>query len=308
MCNGEGRPQLAGASCPYRVGVPITILQPVSGPIGPGVFVSGVSDFVGPLPEGSHWQVEIRAEADGVACMIMTANAPDAVAFLFQLGSIQSPYFTNIGGQQIAPGAAAFVNVELHDNVGAVLDSGTREMVWEPASSSWALLQTNTGIGAGGFTEADRTVQADILAGIRVPLPAISAVGGFVLRSLAELVASVPPRYTSRHGSILISGQGSVAVGTEPFRIDAVGMEWHWNVVPGGFGYVYGSVNEFFNRVVQFRLIHQDLSGQPFQGAVIDSSADGERYTWGGQQPITVEWYVAPGCIVELSFLVMVAG
>jgi hypothetical protein len=131
--------------------------------------------------------------------------------------------------------------------------------------------------------------------------------GGLV--SVAQLLgANIPANLTNRHSSVLISGQGAIARGTEPYRVDALGIEWHWNTVPAGYGELLGSVQEFELRMVQWRLIDQDDSGQLFQGAVIDSNYEGVRYIWGLHQPVTVEYYISPGVVVELSFLVPAFG
>lgn len=289
--------------------MPVTITPAPGTRVGPYIPVTVSTDVVGPFPSDEQWESFVYTDSDFTDLMWQETHAYHGFAPDFWLWFKEPTNFTqSLVSQFPANGDNVYVRVNLvRGSTGDIDDTGTVTAHWDGTAGLGFQIADQIG-AVGGFTAEDRTTVNASLSAVSVSLPALGGVGGAVVRTLADLVAGVPPRYTSRHGSILISGQGSLGVGSEPFRFDSVGMEWHWNIVPARFGAQLGSLDEYFNRMVQFRLIMQDLSGQPFQGPVIDSNAEGERYTWAAQQPTTVEWYVVPGVVVELAFLVMVLG
>lgn len=275
--------------------------------IGPGLPLIASSDVVGPIGLDWKWIIEVRPDPEDLlptyGWQVQAFGSRTVTAVLSQKSSAP---LTQRGLTDLRTGDTVYAKVELRTSTETVEDSGTLSATWNATDALHVLLgETTTG---AGFTAGDRADVQATLAGIRVPIPAIAAAGGSILGTLASLWQGFPANLTSRHSSLLITGQGSVARGSEPFRVDALGMEWFWHTIPPGFGAQIGSVDEYFNRVVQFRLIDQDDSGQLFQSAWIDSHTEGQRHLWGVHQPVTVEWYVAPGCVVELSFLVLALG
>lgn len=288
--------------------MPITITSPVGPGIGPGLTVSASSSFIGPIPDTGFWTIDIvePGTEEPIYGEIIHTNV---LAIQTILGLYAGTTAAKSPTRGVAEGTTVNMVIALHQSPTVVLDQTTfTSRTWQPTSALQFLLAQTVGSINTGFTAEDRSDIQATLAATRVSIPAVAAVGGSILRGLGELVQGVPPQFTNRHGSILVSGQGSLARGTEPFRVDALGIEWHWNTIPPGFGRTPGSVDELGRRIVQWRLIDQDDSGQLFQRGYVDSQVDGERFVWGVHSPVTLEWFVAPGCVVELSFLVAFLG
>lgn len=290
-------------------GVPITVTNPVPPVIGPGLVVGVQSDLVGPIPVDWRWIIHIvrRGEEGGG----VTIGAPIRPGLDHQQFAVigdraaEGFTFTVDTTNGLASTEPASVLVELRNALGVVQDSGSSDAyTWDSTTTLWNL---TTG-AAASFSASDRAQLDLVVANTSVPVPAAGVLGGVAVFALTQLLTSGFERFASRHGSILVSGQGSLARLSEPFRFDALGMEWHWNTIPAGFGRTLGSVDELGRRIVQWRMIRRDASGQLFQDEVIDSSTEGVRFMWGLKQPETIEWYVAPGCVVELAILVTALG
>lgn len=288
--------------------MPITITPlPPDGRVGYGLPLRVQSDFVGPLGVGASWHVVVSTDAEGVDLvygeffLASTVGPVDLTLFSPTTTGWQGPV------QLPAPEAPVHITAELTDGSSTV-DSGATTGTWDPVSGIAINQKAYATAGIGAFTSADRATLQASLASTSVAVPASGGIGGSVLRGLGELLTGIPPQFGNRHGSILVSGQGSLSRGVDPYRADALGIEWHWHTIPPGFGRTLGSVDEMGRRIVQWRFIDQDDSGQLYQWGWVDSRHDGERYMWGVHSPVTLEWYVAPGCIVELSFMVLLLG
>lgn len=288
--------------------MPISVtLAPPNSRIGPGIGFVAESDFVGAMPTDSGWFVDVSTNVEDTNRMwreFIPWQGPTLTR-----GILTDPQGFSPELYMVAAGATVYLTVQLYNgSTGLVDDSGQATGIYDPVGGLGVQAVLTAASTAGAFTDGDRATVNATLAGVSVSVPAVGAAGGAVLQTLGQLLQGVPPNLTNRHGSTLISGQGSIARLSEPFRGDALGIEWHWNTVPAAFGVRLGSLDEYFNRIVQFRLIDQDDSGQFFQRATIDSNAEGERYVWGIHSPVTLEYFVTPGCVVELSFLVLVLG
>lgn len=289
--------------------MPVTITPVAPGNlVGPGLQISLSSDFIGPLPTGSFWRLIYSTDAEGANRLY--SNTIDTDSPSYTGIPLTLPYPSHVSlTNWLKDGDTVYVTGELNDDTGPI-DSGTQAETWSNTAGIYNLLGSfQASTTAGAFTAADRSTIQTTQAGINLRIPAVGAAGGFVLRTLGELLGNgVPPQFTNRHSSILVSGSGAISRGTEPFRVDSLGFEWHWNTIPEVWGELIGDPDEIERRVVQWRVIDEDDSGQLFQRDVIDSSFDGVRYLWGAHVPITLEWFVTPGAVVELSFLVFALG
>lgn len=289
--------------------MPITITPlPPNGIVGYGIPIRVQSDFIGPLPTGSTFRIIFSTDAEGDNIVYseytpVTGVGPyDLIPFTAETTGWQGPVAMPLQGTSV------HVLAELSDG-SSVIDTGATTGTWDPTTGIPYLLKTYQNAAPASFTATDRETLNATLAGIRVNVPALAGIGGVVARTLGDLFGgSIPPDLTHRHDSMLVSGQGAIALGTEPFRVDSLGFEWHWNTIPEAWGELIGDPDELERRVVQWRLIAQDNSGQLYQRDVIDSNFDGVRHVWGIDQPVTLEWYVTAGCVVELAFLVLFPG
>lgn len=285
-----------------RLTVPITIEHPVAGPIGPGVYVSGISDFIGPLPSGSHWVIEVRNQADGIAAMQVSTPAPDAVAFQVQLGSRVAPQFSTIGNEQIVPGAQSNVVVQLLDDTGRVLDSGTRQFQWQPSSSDWALLHTLTAGGQGGFTQADRELLVDVQAAQRVEYTVPAPVPTDLSLPFGSMTWNGALGLLNRAESLIITGRGSAHRGSSSNQLDAYGARIFLLDWPPGYGHTPGAIELFERRMVQLVVVRRTADGSEWASDVWDIRQSGAIYRWDYPLPLRLEYLVAPGVTAELQW------
>jgi hypothetical protein len=290
--------------------VPITVLTPLTPQVSPGVELILRTDLSGPIGTDWVWRVTINPHgSETVTPIVMLAPiwsvdqhevqmtiTPQSSG---QFGTFYSNLATLITGELVD------VVATLQTSTGVAVDTGAAtSWRWDTNGSSSLRVPAAT----GAFTAEDRAALSAVLAGLTVTVPAIGQAGGVIQTALGSLWSDWPPNQTNRHGSILVSGQGSLARGTEPFRVDALGFEWHWHTIPPGFGFTIGDPAEYGRRIAQWREIQQDSSGQLYQSNVIDASYEGVRRVWGVHQPVTLEWFISPGCVVELSFLVAALG
>lgn len=291
--------------------MPITV---VSGPptvFGPGVGIIVRTSVTGPIPVDWTWRIEVHPHGDEInlAC-VQTAPIWSADQHERRVWWEEDPDggAVTLYARYVSLNTNDLVDLQMQligsDGV-TVEDSGTvTSLRWDTSTSASRLLpQAQTGL-----SELQQQQLANAEANTQVTVAGAAAGGGDLLVGLGQLLQGVPPNVTNRHGSILVSGQGAIARGTEPFSNFALGFEWHWNTLPAGVGQELGNVDVLEERIVQWRTIDEDTSGQLFQRDVVASEFDGVRYVWGIHSPVTLEWYVIPGGVVELSFLVPAFG
>lgn len=210
--------------------MPITFVPNPNGAIlGPGIQVSWSSDFIGPLPEGSQWEVDLRgdggAEAVWINAILGTQSpfgghyTPWAQALNFGWATT-----TNLANT-IRDGSQASFSVTLRTPTGAV-DSGTLQGTWD-ARSGIAQDLEGTGGGQGGFTASDRqlitaTDQRTKLLGELGDL-IVQTASGPVQMTLAQLFSrSTLDRLTLQE---LTSGETC-----DPVRVD-ISFSWFHAIV-----------------------------------------------------------------------------
>lgn len=115
--------------------MPISItFPPPGGHVGPGIGLQLRSDFIGPLPTGSFFRVQVyeTPEPIGGSIIVGGSNKTSSVA-----GSVTLAPKVNTDGYQadrfVAPvdGATVHVTAELFENPSTVIDSGTTDAQWE---------------------------------------------------------------------------------------------------------------------------------------------------------------------------------
>lgn len=280
--------------------ITITLPQPANA-VGPGFAIHWSSDFVGPLTTDTYWRLQLAVDSEGTRNFLDTNILANGILNRTHVvfTDPEPSALTTIDAP--ANGQPVYVHINLVQSTSSI-DSGSLTTTWDGTSALGSQAQRFANRATSGFTSTDRaTIQSildDVQLQVGVPFVGLS-------RMLSWLL---PPTFGNRHGSFLISGQGAIARFSEPFRGDAIGFEWHWFSVPAGYGLKLGSINEYELRMVQFRTIARDSSGQLFQDEFLDSVAEGERHMFRANNVETLEWYVSPGVIAELSFLVPLLG
>jgi hypothetical protein len=165
--------------------VPITIVPPnnqVSMPIGPGSVLVANTNFIGPLPDGTHWNIQLTSDSEGAHILAFSSFFSTAHQVFPQIG-VNSPGWSwswpGLAG--IGEGGTAFVQAELQEPNGTVIDSGTAQFPWSIGAAGQAGLPAAT----GGFTDEDRaTLQLT---------NAWAALDTFITSLILEDLGTAPP-------------------------------------------------------------------------------------------------------------------
>lgn len=159
--------------------MPITILPPVPSGVGPGLLVQLQSNFVGPLPTGSTWVLNITPQGSESAYMVTGTAVTQFLTGDPQIGLPFQGWEWGYPGRGTAqPGAPVTIAVTLNEPGNPVpIDSGAITVPWDPSTGLPALLQEQ---GKGGLTD----VQAEQLAAVNAEIAPVLSLDGLTLSSL----------------------------------------------------------------------------------------------------------------------------
>lgn len=137
----------------------ITIFQPLPNvPIGPGINVNVSSDFIGPFPTGTLWQIQVFSQT--TIERVIASWSED----YFAGGGNFIHWGTRAGGRAGLAESAAHeadpVNMEISllQAGTTVVDQVTQPQTWSPSSNLTAVIQAQQGSSSGGFTDSDRAL------------------------------------------------------------------------------------------------------------------------------------------------------
>lgn len=133
-------------------------LNPNGAVLGPGLTISWSSDFVGPLPVGSEWEIDLRGDGGEEAIWIkalLGTQSPFGGHYTPFVQALNTGWNTSTQlGFTIRDGGPASATVQLRTPTG-VVDSGTLSGTWDARSGLAQDLESTTGV-SGGFTQQDR--------------------------------------------------------------------------------------------------------------------------------------------------------
>jgi len=137
--------------------LPITISIPAPGGfVGPGIYTNFQSDFVGPLPADTHWNLKISTDPEGNFVVLSDQVDANLSRDLFGYHWLSSQTFLNVPLAQPVNQTDVHILAELETSTG-VIDSGTKTVKWDPVTGvPWQLWERTNALASGGFTAADR--------------------------------------------------------------------------------------------------------------------------------------------------------
>lgn len=125
--------------------------------LGPGVPINWSSDFIGPLPTGSTWELHWFEGTEPTNPWLTEVISNPTV-----FSGSTTPFVSNANknmtinvANTIRTGANAHVEIELRSPTG-VLDSGTFSATWDTSAGIATQLLQTQGTVQGGFTAQDR--------------------------------------------------------------------------------------------------------------------------------------------------------
>jgi hypothetical protein len=201
---------------------------------------------------------------------------------------------------------SVFLQIEMLVN-GVVSSTAVITALWDNAKWLGNQVGNMQAQVQGGFTDTDRSQLQLAVDNTTTSIPA-AVVGGLVTTGLGRYFDQVPPFLLQRHGtSIHLTGNGTLTKGVEPFATYALGIEWIFDQPPPGFGLTTGNVAEYENRMVQWMPVYQDRLGSAYWANLVDAHEAGQRLVWSTNVPHNLNYWIAPGLGLTLTFLVLIA-
>lgn len=177
-------------SRPAHLGVPIDILQPTSGGRwGPGYYTCIRTDFIGPQPAGTTWQVFVVTTAEDTSHPVALQFFPwqsNGPCWIF--GNELGDYTTNeLDG--VDPGSTQRMLVELVQPNGIPLETLSQPIEWDPTGQLSQLV--NRVSGGGGLSEADRSLLESVKTDTEAILGQWANYVSVTLPSLDQVLANI---------------------------------------------------------------------------------------------------------------------
>jgi len=294
----------------YRPLVPITITPPIDNLfVGPGTQIRVSTDFIGPFPIDSSWQIFITPRT-GEGNIANGANYP-----VTHQAILQPNIFIQEGGSSVvqwpvplpapaAPIQQATATIRLMQGNSTVLEQTSTPVQWYPDPAAVAYVQSlERGSASGGFTSIDRSVLNAVLPAVRTLLPAALPGGPQVLMQAIDLVRGPPRSLLRPFGSQLISGRGTLGA-QPPGALHSFGGTWQIAVVPAGYGKDDGTVTEWGRRMGQFAVIREGAGDDLYIDVLEDSHRGNDYILWQFPNPTQINYDIAPGVQILWEWLV----
>jgi hypothetical protein len=283
--------------------VTITWITPVSGqPFGPGFHVSVSSDFIGPLPQGSFWDIRLLPDPESPESnrwgwkITTTGPSTDGV-----LGFDEGIRALEPGESDLVHGQDAFLQARLMQDIITVLDSGTIPVRADFTTGVPFLYGGAT--ATGGFTENDRIMLAQVNAS------AVPAIFWWLAGQITpELISLLAGRLRTPPGARLIGdfGEGPHSFGGPEIGtfFKWVGIEWALMQHAEGIGTDEGNPQTTEISWGQISRLRRTSSGEDIIDETwYEARRHGSSY-WGTEEPSGIALYVMPSVVVRMSWLI----
>ncbi len=176
--------------------ITITLPQPVEF-LGPGALISWSSDFIGALPTGSRWVVNVSDDAEFLNNAYVLIQPTSVVFGGWLVGDTTAFQATVAGpGRSIDSGTTTHVQVRLQEPAGGgtftTVDSGTDSAQWRNDRAAGQLLPQLIGsLRGGGLTSTQSTLLTQTHDNTVTDLSNWSTFTSVTLPSLNDLITSI---------------------------------------------------------------------------------------------------------------------
>lgn len=277
----------------------VTIAQPVDGgPFGPGFVLNLDSTFVGPLPTGSFWRIDIIA-LDIPETVVQREDFPtDAnsrIAFYRSDPAASQPI--PFATKDTYHGAPLKLLAELRSPT-AVLDSLQIDIVWDMTSgipfAMWQVINAQSGANLAAAAIAEETNAA-----VHMGFPGLDRlpIGEFLGIPLAGAAARelvTPDR----------SGEGTLERNIGLVDVAAMGIEWEVVSFPPGNGVKQGAPDRWSRRVLDLQLVGTDASANEYTRDFASFDVDHYRWMFQGFGLTRIHYWIEPGVTVRFYWLI----
>lgn len=283
--------------------MPITIVDPLRGTVGPGATLNLQSTFIGPIQNGSTWVVELRG----------TDEQPGVPIRATQLATT-NPQLVSVDHEDTSPISTARTyrqgeSLQLHTQLLApdttVLDESTDTgWTFDATSNLWVhITRTQQSGASGGFQPADRTTLDNVFSGIQATFVRV-ADGTIGQTPIGQFFCSPPISLVAGHETIQISGTRSLLRPGNGRQVNAYGAHWSANTILDGYGRLPGVITQMEQRLLQVSVV-ADLPGI---GALSIQSLNTDDQmgviTWNVCQPlVSIDVTVSAGNILNWQWI-----
>lgn len=285
--------------------MPITIFAPnttTGGAVGPGALISVRTDFVGPFPSDAVWDFQVlggptfeRVYWD----QRFSCTGPIFKGYLGE-GSLENMAQLDVGIVQ-----RALQNEPVHlvarlavPSTGFLEQQSFTSGVYDETATMPRLFQAGVPAqvpeqllvdASDSATQTTRVFEQGITS-VSIPVADL-----LLHPPLGLLKLSISPGVLSGVGRIQLFGQ--------PVDV-AYGLWWSIVEVPIGFGLTEGVINEFEQRLIQLRVVH-NIAGQLICSEFLDANFAEVLFTWHEFKPYAIDFHITPGVVLDVRLLTL---
>lgn len=280
--------------------MPITITYPGTGdPWGPGFLIRAESDFIGPLPSDSVWQIFLTGPPNEEVMLEWTQPAVSPILEIVAFNGSDTVTTPVPGKPAWVTGEDAQVMVVLTTPSTSFEEIETVQVIIDRQTGQVAELakyiETHQQIIAPTLTEEEHNAVLQTNTGVIAMsgFPAADLIG-----ALGEAIGSSPPLgWGSLSGPYTISGDGELPDLHAPFQ-DRYGVYWVATTIPAGLSHRHGQSQEYPARLVQWRTVHV-VGGSEMVTEILNATTHGELWQFAWKLPERVEYSVLPGVVIQ---------
>lgn len=280
--------------------MPITIFAPLPDePFGPGFTFTVQSDFIGPQPTGTFWQLELTAPPDEILLAVYTTPwTQNFMTTPMVDGTVSDVDIIRVTADSVT-GQPGQVRVQLIQPGPTVVEDETVAFQWDreqgQAMELKEWIRTHPPATAPTLTEEEHNAVLQTNTGV-------IAMSGFnvaqLVGDLGAALASGPPLgIGSLSGPYDITGDGELPDLHAAFQ-DRLGVYWVATTIPAGLSHRHGQSEEYPSRLVQWRTVHV-VGGSEMVTEVLDATTHGELWQFAKKLPERVEYSVLPGVVIR---------
>lgn len=289
--------------------MPVTFVPPIDNLfVGPGAQIGVSTDFIGPLPTGSRWELLIGpVGGEGIIGEAGFAPASHQSTLFVSLTKTETTGLKPIWHPQL-PAAASPVQqsvaiARLFSGTNTVIDQGSTPVQWRAEPAGVAYVQAQGAATSGGFSDVDRSVLNTILPAVRTLFPSAVPGGAQLAAQVIDLVRGPPRSLLRPFGTLLLTGRGTFSA-QPPGALHSFGGTWQVAEIPAGYGKDDGTVTEWHRRIGQLAVIREGAGDDLYIDVLEDTHRGNDFILWQFPNPSQINYDIAPGVTILWEWLV----
>lgn len=280
--------------------MPITITYPGTGePWGPGFLIRAESDFIGPLPSDSVWQIFLTGPPNEEVMLEWTQPAVSPILEIVAFNGSDTVTTPVPGKPAWVTGEDAQVMVVLSTPSTSFEEIETVQVILDREAGQAAELakyiETHPQVAAPALTEEEHNAVLQTNLGV-IGLASFNPLD--MIGDLAAAFASSPPLgFGSLSSAYTLTGDGEMPDIGDLLHTK-LGIYFVATAIPAGLSHRHGQSEEYPGRLVQWRTVHV-VGGSEMVTEVLDFITHGELLRWHQAKPLRIEYSILPGVVIQ---------